>query len=106
MRSPQELTGIESGQTSTPGVVDRREIPRLDATQDDAKRREVSASHAMGPVPPIDAVEAALAKALADAATAGRFDVVAQLARELEERRLVRAHNVVPLDSARRKKGV
>ncbi len=47
------------------------------------------------------AVESALAKAIALAATAGRFDVVAQLARELEARRLARAGNVVSLDSAR-----
>ncbi|MDE2104563.1 MAG: tyrosine-type recombinase/integrase [Patescibacteria group bacterium] len=39
----------------------------------------------------LDVVEAALAKALGEAAAAGRFDVVAQLARELEARRLVRA---------------
>ena len=55
--------------------------------------------------PPFDAVEAALAKALADAATAGRFDVVAQLARELEARRLSRAKNVVLLDAVRRRGG-
>ena len=48
----------------------------------------------------LDAVEAALAKALEGAAAAGRFDVVAQLARELEARRARRA-NVIDL-SARR----
>jgi hypothetical protein len=37
-----------------------------------------------------DVVEAALARALGDAAAAGRFDVVAQLARALEARRLGR----------------
>jgi hypothetical protein len=48
-------------------------------------------------------VEAALARALGQAAAAGRFDVVAQLARELEARRLARAGNVVRLgDAARR----
>jgi hypothetical protein len=36
------------------------------------------------------------------AATAGRFDIVAQLARELEARRLARAGNVVRLDTVRR----
>jgi hypothetical protein len=41
-----------------------------------------------------DAVEAALAKAIEAAATAGRFDVVAQLARELEARRLAGMGNV------------
>jgi hypothetical protein len=53
-----------------------------DATQDDAKQREVSALS-----PGDDAVEAALADTLARAAEAGRFDVVAQLAKELEARR-------------------
>jgi hypothetical protein len=43
------------------------------------------------PVPtPIDAVEAALVTALEMATAAGRFDVVAQLAKELEARRLAR----------------
>jgi hypothetical protein len=36
----------------------------------------------------VDAVESDLADAITKAATAGRFDVVAQLARELEARRL------------------
>lgn len=49
-----------------------------------------------------DEVETALAAALTPAATAGRFDVVAQLAKELEARRLARASNVVDLDSKRR----
>jgi hypothetical protein len=42
-------------------------------------------------------VESALASALAEAASAGRFDVVAQLARELEARRLARMGNVIPM---------
>ena len=50
----------------------------------------------------VDGVEAALAGALSAAAAAGRFDVVAQLARELEARRLARAGNVVRIDAARR----
>ena len=41
-----------------------------------------------------DVVEAALAKAIEAAAAAGRFDVVAQLARELEARRLAGMGNV------------
>lgn len=52
-----------------------------------------------------DPVETALADALTKAATAGRFDVVGQLARELEARRTARtASNVVDL-SARRSRG-
>jgi hypothetical protein len=46
-----------------------------------------------------DAVEAALAKALEGATAAGRWDVVSQLAGELEARRLARMGNVVSLDA-------
>ena len=49
----------------------------------------------------VDPVEAALADALTKAAAAERWDVVAQLARELEARRLTRAANVVVLSRAR-----
>jgi hypothetical protein len=51
-----------------------------------------------------DQVEAALARALDRASEAGRFDVVAQLARELEARRLARLTNVVALDPNTRRK--
>jgi hypothetical protein len=51
-----------------------------------------------------DGVEAALASALGAAAAAGRFDVVAQLAREIEARRLARAGNVVAFDAMRGRK--
>ena len=56
--------------------------------------------HSLGHV---DHVEVALATALTAAATAGRFDVVAQLARELEARRLA-GSNVVAVDTARRRR--
>jgi hypothetical protein len=52
-----------------------------------------------------DAVEIALAKALGAAVAAGRFDVVAQLATELEARRRGRARNVRSIDEARRTRG-
>jgi hypothetical protein len=52
-----------------------------------------------------DDVERVLAGALAQAAEAGRFDVVAQLAKELEARRLARAGNVVRLQDEREKRG-
>jgi hypothetical protein len=42
-------------------------------------------------------VEVALAKALEGATAAGRWDVVAQLAKELEARRLAREPNVVAM---------
>jgi hypothetical protein len=48
-------------------------------------------------------VEIALAKALGEAAAAGRFDVVAQLATELEARRRARSGNVLNLDADRRR---
>jgi hypothetical protein len=51
----------------------------------------------------VDPVDRALAKALDAATTAGRFDVVAQLARELEARRLGREPNVVQLVSLRKR---
>lgn len=47
----------------------------------------------------VDVIETALAEALNEATRAGRFDVVSQLCRELEARRLARAGNVVPLRS-------
>jgi hypothetical protein len=53
----------------------------------------------------VDAVEAALAKALEGATAAGRFDVVAQLAKELEARRLARVGNVVALLARTRPRG-
>jgi hypothetical protein len=54
--------------------------------------------------PTVGPIEVALAKALEAAANAGRFDVVAQLAKELEARRLARMPNVVALDAARRER--
>jgi hypothetical protein len=47
----------------------------------------------------VDLVEMELARALGKAADAGRFDVVAQLAKELEARRLARLTNVVAFDA-------
>lgn len=70
---------------SVSSVADRRSHDADPTTERDASGRQVSASE----------VEAALADALSRAAVAGRFDVVAQLASELEARRLARASNVV-----------
>jgi hypothetical protein len=53
----------------------------------------------------VDAVEGVLAAALGEATRAGRWDVVAQLARELEARRTGRAGNVVTLASAKHQRG-
>ncbi len=66
-------------------------------------------SHEPGPfetgsAPFADPIEAALATALKKASEAGQWDVVTQLARELEARRKAhRASNVVPLASGQRK---
>jgi hypothetical protein len=51
-----------------------------------------------------DAVEAALTFALTEATKVGKWDVVAQLARELEARRLARS-NVVQVDARRARRG-
>jgi hypothetical protein len=51
--------------------------------------------------PPLDVVEASLAKAITEATAAARFDVVSQLCRELEARRIARSPNVVSLDAKR-----
>ena len=53
----------------------------------------------------VDPVESALVRALEAAAVGGRFDVVAQLAKELEARRLARSGNVVALDAKRGRRG-
>jgi hypothetical protein len=92
-----EAPGIESGATYGAIVVERRGDDADRATEGDERRREVSASPA--------AVEHALASALVAAAAASRFDVVAQLAKELEARRLACAgSNVTPIASARRRR--
>jgi len=80
--------------TSAPSVVDRREISQEETTQGAAKPLEVLALCAPHSAPPGDVVERALAVGLVEAALAGRFDVVAQLARELEARRLERVGEV------------
>jgi hypothetical protein len=76
---------------------------------DDSSRSVSAAGTTSGPYQPgvsssaVD-VETGLAAALLRAAEAGRFDVVAQLAQELEARRLARAGDVVRLDDRERGK--
>lgn len=70
----------------------------------DLSGSEESPSVVQDPEPSIDPVEAALVEALKAATLAGRFDVVAQLAKELEVRRVARtAANVVPFPERRAK---
>jgi hypothetical protein len=65
---------------------------RVDSRTDNATRVDLSARDvvAFGPTKTGDmgTVEEALAKAIAQASVVGRWDIVAQLARELEARRL------------------
>jgi hypothetical protein len=97
--------GPNSSPRTSSSVVDRREIQGDPTTEDDAEPPRFLAS---GQEPPsvggvFDAVEAALAAAMCAATAAGRFDVVSQLARELEARRCARAGNVVRLEPSRGK---
>ncbi len=77
--------------------------PAGSLSQDEADRDRSDTS------PPLaaasDAVDEALAKAITAAVEAGRFDVVAQLARDLEARRVARAGNVIALADKRAKRG-
>jgi len=63
------------------------------------------AAPAAGVVGQSSGIEDALAAALVGATQAQRWDVVAQLAKEIEARRLARDPKVVPIDSARTKGG-
>jgi len=93
---PVGATGFEPHATSAPGVAKSGLEDAERATQGDAKQREVSASG--------DVVEAALVKALGEASAAGRFDVVALLAGELQARRFA-GGGVVTLEAKRRQRG-
>jgi hypothetical protein len=93
-RKTVEALGIESEGTYVRNVANRRLDDVNETTKDDERRRGVSALSLGG-----DPVESALADALKHAAEAGRFDVVAQIARELEARRLARTANVVVLNA-------
>jgi hypothetical protein len=73
-------------------------------TRDDTNEHRSSPEGAPGELR-IDPVEEALTKALEGATAAGQWTVVAQLARELEARRLARQSSaVVSMDAARAKR--
>lgn len=76
------------------------EVPSDDLGKPSSTTDKAPSGPAIGPTG--DAVEAALSRALEAAAAAGRFDVVAQLARELEARRLAGSPNVVTLPKSSR----
>jgi hypothetical protein len=91
-----EQRGIEHPATGAPSVVNRRVDDAKQTTQDDARRREVSASG--------DVVEAALAMAIEAEVETRRMGWearVALLAAELQARRLAREG--VPLLHVRRR---
>jgi len=67
-----------------------------ESARDDARSRGVLPRSATAWKP--DSVEAALARALTEASAAGRFDVVLQLAKELEARWLAPLTSVLPED--------
>lgn len=98
---PEE--GVESSETAHIDVRSRASGDDAETTPADPTSKGDD-EDAFGPAigPTADGVDAALTRALDAASTAGRFDVVAQLVRELEARRLVRAPNVVTL---RRREG-
>ena len=98
---PQLKEGWRGGRDSKPGV---------SATENNEKQRDSGAGQEPASTeedetrrakpeqrPPADAVESALAAGISEATRAERWDVVAQLARELEARRLALATNVVAL---------
>ena len=77
-------------------------IENLDGPESDVPNgpRPLEASHGLSgrEKPNRATIEETLAAALEGAATAGRWDVVAQLAKELEARRLAASGNVVALN--------
>jgi hypothetical protein len=94
-----EQRGIEHAPPSAPRAVDRRVDDADQATKDDERRREVSASG--------DVVEGALAKAIeaeVQERRPGWESRVAVLAGELQARRLAR-ERVTSLDATRRQRG-
>lgn len=75
-------------------AIELASTPKYTATRD-AVTEKVAATE------PVDVVESALAHALTEAASVGRFDVVAQLAGELQARRLAHTSNVIAINAKR-----
>jgi hypothetical protein len=103
-----ELTGIESVEKEV--KTSTCDTPSRETTPTPSPSRSVtssSSSFAFGDAKPPtseaqrDAVEAALVAALVGATQAERWDVVAQLAKELEARRLACSGSVVLIAKAR-----
>ena len=94
--------GFENGESASVDEASRGYVASKAHKVDDEARKVADAEAFGQSFGQADDVERALAKALGEAAAAGRFDVVARLARELEARRLATTENVVPLDPRRR----
>ena len=101
-----------TGRESNPYALRRRNLKtgeseascataRDSAGSEDQRARDEAQSEAVLPrfaaAREPDQVEVALARALTDASAAGRFDVVIQLAKELEGRRLAHLSRVIPV---------
>ena len=93
-------SSIASARISPSGAADAMD-PVADAAP--SRRSKVIASSMGGAL--LEDAEAALARALTLAAEAGQWAVVAQLAKELEARRLARSGNVVALSAPSSRRG-
>ena len=91
-----EQRGIEPGQ-----VVELTSIP-VDSRTENPPRVDVSARETVAFGPEKSHVENALARAIEGAVSAGRWDVVAQLAKELEARRLAAAGVMLVADERKK----
>ena len=99
LKTPSDSAGL-AGRKPIADLGDLAEVPeRRPASDKPAEPGRLDAQ-----LDASDPVETALAKALGDAAAAGRFDVVGQLARELEARRTAKA-GAIDLGAERAKRG-
>jgi hypothetical protein len=93
---PVKQTDVASDDVSSASAPPPTDAQNASTTRNDANARSVDAG-----VDGREAIEAALASALETAASAGRFDVVAQLARELEARRTGKRAGMPPRETAK-----
>lgn len=105
-RSPETthvgaLPGHSSGQSFQVG---NAEVASADGGSRTQKASSFHEEHGKNAVRSMEDLEAAIAFAITEASKAGQWTVVAQLAKELEARRLARSENVVSLDPAKRRR--
>jgi integrase len=101
-RSPLGSTAARRA-GSTPAPCTSEDLGSDRSTEDSSSAAANAAANAAASEP-VDVVESALADAITKAALAGRFDVVAQLGRELEQRRRARGE-VISLAATRARRG-